>query len=451
LQRVFVAASWCGNITHTQLIGISSPQPLLALPQDRIISCSDSSSPSSTGSAIVIADYCNLTPVVNYTDTVILLPNSPCGEYDIVRHWTASDRYNTVSGGVQHIRVRDSAAPVVTQSNTLQSITAPMCPSAQNAVQWEQYFTPPTIRSSCALTSQSILIGFTDSITVAGCSSDFQQLSSITRTWVASSFCSAESSNTTQVLNVAMPPPVITLHPPTHSPIPCGANVAPGAGWIAFPNVTFPCPASPHNALLYSDQPQAPFDCQLNGVTVVRTWTAFTICGPSASTQQMFAIAPTNVVAPVAIDNPPATPTLMQLTPPPPPPPPPENQIAPMPLQFDSSSDFALLESYNNQENSLFIQVLSSNGDIFATITLQAYLPGSIVVSMPDPILLQTATTADPGRVITRVIDVNYVTQKREIHTDATLCFTGAGGKNTNNKCLGYINPTTQRWQCQVC
>jgi hypothetical protein len=112
ITRTWRSEDACGNVTiGDQVITVvDTTPPLVTLPVDRTVECSESTAPSNTGSTSAI-DSCDGTPAVSYTDRDA--PGDCPQEHVITRRWRAVDACGNVTTGDQVITVVDTTPPAV--------------------------------------------------------------------------------------------------------------------------------------------------------------------------------------------------------------------------------------------------------------------------------------------------------------------------------------------------
>jgi hypothetical protein len=114
--RTWKVTDQYGNFaTKTQPITVSDNiKPVLVVPANIVISCSNSLLPSFTGQAVA-TDNCGGPVAITYTD--ITIPGSCPGNYVVTRTWRATDCSGNFITNTQTITVTDNLPPVATVSN----------------------------------------------------------------------------------------------------------------------------------------------------------------------------------------------------------------------------------------------------------------------------------------------------------------------------------------------
>jgi len=146
---VYTAVDACGN-TSTASFTVTltcdcNTAPSIVCPADYNGCAGSSTAPSTTGSATGSAALgCN-TPIVTFSDNVIIAANS-CGEETIERTWTATDPDNSAltASCVQTITLTDNTAPVFLTVPSNIEVDAPVS-DCFVAVTWET----PTFSDNC--------------------------------------------------------------------------------------------------------------------------------------------------------------------------------------------------------------------------------------------------------------------------------------------------------------
>ena len=115
LTRTWSATDACGNVSYaSQSIQLfDNAPPILTLPPDITISCSESTDPSATGFATA-SDDDDPNPIITYDDEPLDQHGSDCPPGgSIARTWTATDVAGNSSEGVQKITILDTTAPEI--------------------------------------------------------------------------------------------------------------------------------------------------------------------------------------------------------------------------------------------------------------------------------------------------------------------------------------------------
>ncbi|PYE81866.1 gliding motility-associated-like protein [Winogradskyella epiphytica] len=276
ILRTWTATDECGNVTSAeQIITVEdTTPPILTLPNDLYLECSEDTSSANTGLAKG-EDTCGGVTISEHDDI-----RESCGNaMTIFRTWTVTDNCGNSVSGTQTITVYDKTAPIlsVPENITIEcnDSTDPM--NTGNA----------TATDSCGAVS----ISFEDSA-VSTCGNT----EIITRTWTATDEC----GNTTSADQI------ITIQD----------TVAPIINDSAVENITIECGVTPDGTLenwLNSNAgatahdtcgtvswtndfgAQTDLNCENGAITV--TFTATDECGNTASTTASYSIIDT--VAPI--------------------------------------------------------------------------------------------------------------------------------------------------------
>ena len=112
VTRTWTADDECGNQSSCQQLIYILDQtfPVLNVPSDLTIECTDSTDPVSTGIATA-TDNCDPSPVVTFSDTTS--PGSCSGNSTIQRQWSAVDACGHPVSTIQTITIQDSTPPIM--------------------------------------------------------------------------------------------------------------------------------------------------------------------------------------------------------------------------------------------------------------------------------------------------------------------------------------------------
>src|SRR5690606_15242411 len=111
ITRTWTATDACGNAaTASQTINmIDNVDPILIMPSDVTVECSESTDPAATGNATA-TDTCGTATII-FQD----LFEESCGNTQIItRIWTATDECGNTASDTQTITVVDTTPPVLT-------------------------------------------------------------------------------------------------------------------------------------------------------------------------------------------------------------------------------------------------------------------------------------------------------------------------------------------------
>ncbi|WP_449406382.1 HYR-like domain-containing protein, partial [Paucihalobacter ruber] len=171
----FTATDECGNsatTTATYAI-IDTVAPVLTVPSDVTIECTDDSSPTNTGTATA-TDDCAM-PNVSFVDTEV----AACGNTKtITRTWTATDACGNTASADQIITVIDSIAPTFVEALPADAtVECDAVPTADTL----------TATDNCG----DATVTFNETITEGACAGEF----TVVRTWTATDECGNETSH----------------------------------------------------------------------------------------------------------------------------------------------------------------------------------------------------------------------------------------------------------------
>jgi len=272
IERYWVAADACENVAEaSQVINvIDTVAPVLMVPDDLIIQCSDDSSPDGTGQATAIDNF-DSEVEISYTDEVT--PGSCDNASVITRTWIASDTCGNDVEGVQTITVVDTTAPELTIPDDVEiecdASTDPESTGQATAVDNcdnPGVFYSDEITGTCPVT--------------------------ITRTWSAVDACGNISAANQTITVVDNTLPELTV--PGETTVECGADSSPAATGEA--TATDNCAAAP---VISFEDDVIPGECA-GSYTIERYWAATDACGNVAEGSSIIYVidttAPTLVV-----------------------------------------------------------------------------------------------------------------------------------------------------------
>jgi hypothetical protein len=282
-----VSSGVCTVSSVREVLVTDSTQPVLVIPQDRVLDCPADTRTNSTGVATA-TDGCSLA-TVTYNDSV----TNGCGFTQIIaRTWIATDECGNAMSQVQMITVRDTTPPVlVSPPDVTLECGAANAPSDTGMA---------TATDGCGSAS----VSFSDSISIPCPGSQI-----ITRTWTAVDLCGNTFSKAQIITMSDTKVPVLTL-PPSVT-LDCPADTSTNANGVATA-----IDACGSVVIAYAD-------AVTNGCgssqTILRRWTATDDCGNIASAVQTISVR--DITAPViaALPEPttincPATPSFAQAT-----------------------------------------------------------------------------------------------------------------------------------------
>ncbi|MBI1268157.1 MAG: hypothetical protein GC193_12090, partial [Cryomorphaceae bacterium] len=261
-ERVWTAIDNCNNQSvYVQMISINDfLAPVLVVPSDITIECTESTDPSVTGSATA-SDDCS-TPVVSYVDG----PVSGSCPYSFERTWTAIDPCGNTSTEVQTITIDDTIAPVA--DGVGQEITI-SCEEDLPAVGM-------TFTDNC---DQTIEVTVTTWMVPVGCLYDFYQ------SCTATDDC-GNSTTVTSVIHVVDVTAPVLYGVPADATINCN-DAIPSAIVYAQDNCD-------DNVIVALSATTEQLAC---GYEITRTWSAIDDCGNEVSATQVLTV--TDTEAPV--------------------------------------------------------------------------------------------------------------------------------------------------------
>ncbi|WP_299274159.1 hypothetical protein, partial [uncultured Psychroserpens sp.] len=176
ITRTWTATDDCGNaVSDTQTISVvDTTAPILTLPADATVECTESTDPAATGSATATDSCGNVT--VTFADTAV----DACGNTQtITRTWTATDDCGNAVSDTQTISVVDTTAPTLTlPADATVECTESTDPAATGNA---------TATDSCG----NVTVTFADTA-VDACGNT----QTITRTWTATDDCGNAVSDT---------------------------------------------------------------------------------------------------------------------------------------------------------------------------------------------------------------------------------------------------------------
>ncbi len=277
ITRTWTARDSCGNSsTKVQVITVQDSQApqWLNAPADIDVSCTN----IPIAPNLSASDNCDGNPVTSFTETKI---NGACPySYTLEREWVATDSCGNIGRHKQIIRVKDTAAPVL--SGIPGNVTVPCdgIPSPANPAATDNCDPNPTIQ-------------FAEVKVPGTCAHSY----TLRRTWTASDLCGNRDSAVQLIQVIDNQPPVISNFPADTS---VSCNQIPAA---ATPSVADACDTS---RTLTKSENIAPGTCP-GSYTLERTWVATDHCGNSSFKTQRIQVR--DLVAPV-LQNVPASTTV---------------------------------------------------------------------------------------------------------------------------------------------
>ncbi len=274
ITRTWTGVDDCGNsVSADQTITVmDTTAPVVTVPPDATLACTDDSSPAGTGFATA-SDNCAVSAGMSFSDVVVA---GACpADSVITRTWTATDDCGNASNANQIITVSDTVAPVLTiPADAVVSCEDDLSPAATGlATATDDCDAAPAVSSN-------------DTVVAGICAGE----SVITRTWTATDAC-GNSVSAAQVITVvdATAPTVST---PADAALSCDAtDTSPTATGSA--TAADNCDAAP--AIGFGDVTVG--GACVNDSVITRTWTATDACGNVGSSNQVISI--TDATAPV--------------------------------------------------------------------------------------------------------------------------------------------------------
>ena len=260
ISRTWTATDACGNSSVcTQTITVvDTTIPTITCPSDQTLECSDSTDPSSTGTA-TSTDNCDGTPGVTFTDST--------STNGLTRTWVAVDNCGNTNTCVQTLTVNDTTPPVITCPVDVTVECDASTETADTGV--------ATATDNC---STNVTIASADTSTAGSCDDE----STISRVWTATDNAGNSSTCTQTVTIVDDTAPVITC--PVDVTVECDASTAPSGTGSA--TATDNCST---NITIASADASTPGSCDDEEV-ISRTWTATDDCGNSSVCTQTITV-----------------------------------------------------------------------------------------------------------------------------------------------------------------
>ena len=274
VARRWTATDACGNnASCIQMIIVrDTTPPVLTIPTNLIIECSQPTTTNVTGMAT--ATDANGTPAITFIDSIT---NSCGATMTIARRWTATDVCGNASSATQLITVRDTTPPAIFCPQSL-TLEAP-------AVTTTNVTGVATATDACSTPA----ISYTDAV-VNNCGST----KVISRTWRATDQCGNGSTCVQTITVTDVTKPVLTI--PTNRIVECGSSTAPAATGFATATDTASTPV-----ITYSDT----FAPLCGGTKIItRTWTATDACGNNTNGTQLITVrdtTPPSLIVPASL------------------------------------------------------------------------------------------------------------------------------------------------------
>ncbi|WP_430468327.1 gliding motility-associated C-terminal domain-containing protein [Winogradskyella ouciana] len=279
----FTATDECGNASSTTATYsiVDTVAPVLTVPADMTVECTESTEPSETGTATATDDCAS--PNVSFSDTEV----ANCGNTKtITRTWTATDACGNTASDTQTITVVDTTPPTIDSSNSEDIIIECGVTPDGTLEAWLDNNAGNTATDTCGTITWSNDYGSNTDVDCAN--------GAITVTFTATDECGNASSTTATYSIVDTVAPVLTV--PADMTVECTESTEPSETGTA--TATDDC-ASPN--VSFSDTEVA--NCG-NTKTITRTWTATDACGNTASDTQTITVVdttPPTITAPADV------------------------------------------------------------------------------------------------------------------------------------------------------
>ncbi len=261
IERLWTARDACGNIADAdQVIFLAdNVAPVMTLPEDVTIQCSQEPSPLLTGFADV-DDGCDDEPSVEFEDTII---EGDCdNSWTIERLWIAEDNCGNTTSGVQRITVVDTTAPVLEiPEDAIITCTSESDPSVTGMAEATDNCDRPNVL-------------YSDEI-IDGCPVQ------IRRTWTASDACGNSVSEVQLIEVFDQEPPVLVV--PANVVVEGNGSTDPSDTGSATAEDGCSVATVTHNDIIQGGCPGE----------IIRTWTASDTCGNEVSADQVITLTDT--------------------------------------------------------------------------------------------------------------------------------------------------------------
>ena len=260
ITRTWTATDECGNSASAEqtitVVDVTAPD--IIAPADVTISCTASTDPGVTGTAVA-EDACGENVTIDFTDQTI--PGECPGNLTITRVWTATDACGNSASTEQLIQVVDDEAPVITAPPDVTiSCEDRSDPSKTGEA---------TAQDQCGVAE----LDYNDTMEPGSCPGE----SIITRLWIAVDECGNTSTASQQITIIDNVEPALTV--PADVTISCSDDSSPASTGEA--TATDGCSDA---TISFSDNISTG---ECDGETLIsRTWTATDLCGNSVSEVQ---------------------------------------------------------------------------------------------------------------------------------------------------------------------
>ena len=257
VTRTFTITDNCNNTASAvQTITIEDTiAPIINIPSDITIECTDDSSSNNTGQATG-NDHCSTVTITQIDNET---PGTCGNTKTIVRTWTATDECGNTTSADQVITVEDTTPPILTLPEDITLECGDDTSSDNTGLAKGE--------DSCS----GVTISESDSVT-----NSCGNTQVIERTWTVSDNCGNVTTGVQTITVVDTVAPVLTV--PTDVTIECTEDTSPANTGQA--TATDDC-ATP--SISYSDVETAACG---NTKTIIRTWTATDACGNTTSADQ---------------------------------------------------------------------------------------------------------------------------------------------------------------------
>ncbi|WP_295124072.1 gliding motility-associated C-terminal domain-containing protein [uncultured Chitinophaga sp.] len=274
LIRTWIATDTCGNMDSVKQIitVIDTTRPVFdpaTVPADATVECST----IPAAAAVTATDACSQFPVrIDYRQDTARAAGACFNNYQLIRTWIATDTCGNMDSVKQVLTVIDTTKPVFNM------ITVP----ADTTVECSALPSAPVVTATDACSPAGVTVTMTTRVDSVGSCSNYR----ITRTWYATDVCGNVDSIKQVITVMDTTRPVFVITAPADIAVSCDA----------IP--TEPTLTASDNCTPVADirityvQTRVDGNCA-NSYSLIRTWTAFDICGNSTSVQQTITVADT--------------------------------------------------------------------------------------------------------------------------------------------------------------
>ena len=249
----FTATDECNNTSSTTATYsiIDTLNPILTIPEDVTIECTDDTTPSNTGTATATDDCTE--PNVSFSDSEVVA----CGTTKtITRTWTATDDCGNATSADQIITVQDTTPP---------TFTVPADLIVECDVDATDLTITGDVTDEADNCTTDLEATYSDSMANGNCANEFV----ITRTWTLTDDCDNTATLVQTITVVDTTAPTFDVDLPSDQTLECDA--IPSTDTIT---ATDNC----SDATVTVEESTTAGSCD-NEYTLVRTWTATDDCG----------------------------------------------------------------------------------------------------------------------------------------------------------------------------